>query len=202
MPNKRITKISQLPWVPRGLVLDPYAGSRCWWAGTAADVVFTDKFFILPGTIRADASNLPFDNGVFDEVWADPPHWIRKSPPKRTCNFVNATATAWSRHADNRAHGYFGAYPTRDALRTEWKAVALELHRVTKPGAFLTWKSIYGAKTVAQCCSADDLMDCLSPRWEFVDFRAFPSCVSWSNADTLWSRWKRLDAETESISTH
>lgn len=198
---KRITKISQLPWTPRGLVLDPYAGSRCWWKGTQTDgkwpyatcfVVFVDKYFALPGTIIADATKLPFADCTFDEVWADPPHWIRKSPLKRTCNFVNATATAWSRHATDMTHGYFGAYPTRQVLRAEWAAVAAELHRVTKRNANLTWKSIDGAKTVSQCCNVDDLLDCLTPYWDMIGIEVFPSCVSWSSAKVLWSRWRRL----------
>lgn len=191
--RRRVTKICQLPWEPQGLILDPYAGSRCWWKGIDARVIFVDKFFATSNTVMADATMLPFSAGTFDEVWADPPHWIRKSPLKRTCNFVNATATAWSRHATNREHGYFGAYPTRVALRDEWAAVAHELHRVTKLRAFLTWKSIDGAKTKAQCCDFDDLISSLSPRWTLVDTRKFPSCVSWSSATTVWSRWQRRD---------
>lgn len=199
MANKRITRICQLPWTPRGHVLDPYAGSRCWWKGTQTDgkwpatclVTFVDRYFALPGTVIASAVQLPFRDYAFNEVWADPPHWIRKSPLKRTRNFVNATATAWSRHATDRTHGYFGAYPTRDVLRTEWAAVALELHRVTRPNANMTWKSIDGAKTVAQCVNAQDLLDCLSPYWDLLDIISYPSCVSWSSAQTLWSRWQR-----------
>jgi hypothetical protein len=191
MTNRRVTKISQMPWQPHGLILDPYAGSRCWWKGTRYNVVFTDKFFASPGVIIADASQLPFADNTFDEVWADPPHWIRKSPLKRTYNFVGATATAWSRHALDRDHGYFGAYPTRDALRAEWLAVAKELSRVTKPEAYLTWKYIDGAKTVSQCCNSADTETCLSPYWNLIDAVCYPSCVSWSTAITVWSRWQR-----------
>ena len=149
---KRLTKISQLPWRPSGLILDPYAGSRCWWKGLdTSRVVFVDRYFVTPGAIQADAAQLPFADGTFDEVWADPPHWIRRSPFRHK---VGATATAWSRHVPNREHGYYGTYPTRKHVIDEWTAVARELHRVTKPAAHLVWKSLTRPRPSASASAA------------------------------------------------
>lgn len=182
----RITKISQLPWKPEGLIIDPYAGHKRWWKGTEANVVFVDKFFQEPGVIAADASALPFADATFDQAWCDPPHLIRKSPFKPTSRFYKCSGLT----AD-RPSGYFGTYPTRDDLRKEWTAVAKELHRVVKPFGTMVWKSIDKAKTVSQCCNYEDL-ECLRPHWILVGEVRYPSVMTWSTAETIYTLWERV----------
>ena len=175
----RITRINQLPWKPEGMILDPYSGSRCWWKGTTANVVFVDRYFVLPGGIQASVVSLPFVDGTFDQVWADPPHLIRKSPFKTSSVF-----------GGKLGQGRFGAYPTRDVVHDEWTKASQELWRVTKPDAVLVWKSIDGAKTVSQCVNNGDLA-CLEACWKLEEELRFPSVISWSTATTVYTRWSR-----------
>ena len=162
--------------ISRGLILDPYAGNMRWWKGTSAHVIFCDRFICLPGVIQATVTQLPFQDEMFDQVWADPPHFIRRS-----------------RFAPSCALSHFGAYPTREAVHAEWTAAGKELWRVTKPGADLIWKSITGAKTASQCvCDAD--LEWLRPYWQQVDYFSRRSRVKWSSAQTVYTRWVRHDA--------
>ncbi len=189
---KRITRIAQLPsdWLPFGRVIDPYAGHRSWWRGwDMADVTFTDKFFHENGNLNADARFLPFPDGWFDQGWVDPPHLIRKSPFVATSRmFRRSMATDVT-----QKHGYFGTYPDRQSLRTEWAEVANELHRVLTPGGVLVWKSIDKAKTASKCVNYQDLLDTVSPYFRLVDELRFPSVMSWSTAETVYTRWFRND---------
>lgn len=184
----RITKISQLPWKPEGLVLDPYAGNRRWWKGIDTNceslrVVFVDKHYLGDGNILQDAAHLTFPDRYFDQIWADPPHLIRRSPFSPTSRFYRC-----SNKTPEQPTGYFGTYPTREALQSEWSAVAKELARVIKPTGFLVWKSIDNAKTISQCCNYDDLK-MLTPCWKLVEELRFPSVMSWSSAETLYTKW-------------
>lgn len=185
----RITRISQLPWKPQGLVLDPYAGNRRWWKGldTNCDVltvIFVDKYFVGEGNDIQDASHLDFPDETFDQIWADPPHLIRKSPFAPSSRFYRC-----SNLTPEQPSGYFGTYPTREALRSEWSTTARELARVIKPSGFLVWKSIDKAKTAAQCCNYTDL-DVLRPYWELISELRFPSVMSWSTAETVYTKWR------------
>lgn len=184
-------RIKDLPWKPEGLVLDPFGGKRQWWRGVDAKVVYVDRYYYEPGTVCASVTALPFADATFDQAWADPPHFIRKSPLKNS-RFG----------ADNRRRGqygewvgegrcYFGAYPTRDVVRMEWIGAARELHRVVKPGGALVWKSITGAKTESQCVNDDDLVRCLEPWWDIAGYVSTKSRVTWSSARTVHTLWKR-----------
>lgn len=183
--------IDDLPWTPRGLVLDPFAGKRRWWRNTNANVVFVDRWYNEPGTIQASATQLPFADATFDQAWCDPPHFIRKSPLK-TSRFGAENKRVVDDHGNKSGDGrcYFGAYPTRGSARANWIAVASELHRVVKPGGFIVWKSITGAKTVSQCVNDDDLFACLGLEWELVGYISAPSRVTWSSARVVYSRWR------------
>lgn len=181
----RITKISQLPWKPDGVILDPFAGNKRWWKGLNNKVVFVDKYTTNVDVV-ADAASLPFNNETFDQIWADPPHLIRKSPFKPSSRFYRC-----SNLTEPQPLGYFGVYPSRDVLRLEWSAIAKELARVCKPNGFMVWKSIDGAKTIAQCCNYGDL-DCLRPYWTLVDELRTPSCMSWSSATTIYTKWSKI----------
>jgi hypothetical protein len=191
-------RIKDLPWKPSGLVLDPFAGKRQWWKGVDTKVVFVDRWYHEPGTICASVSNLPFADATFDQAWADPPHFIRKSPLK------NSRFGAENRHYQSRGQSgdgrcYFGAYPTRDEARLEWLTAAMELHRVIKPNGTLVWKSITGAKTVSQCVNDDDLMFCLTPWWDIAGYVTTKSRVTWSSASTVHTLWKRRNLQATQL---
>jgi len=192
--RKRVTKISHLPWKPQGHILDPYAGNKRWWIGTNADVTFTDKYFCATGVLQADVGNLPFPDNTFDEIWADPPHLIRKSAFKPSSRFFKCSSLT-----PDQPIGYFGVYPTRYAVHDDWSAAAKELNRVCKDGGFLIWKSITGAKTKSQCVNRDDL-DCLRPYWEQIDELSYPSVMSWSTATTIYTKWVKLPAPAQASS--
>ena len=185
-------RIKDLPWKPEGLVLDPFAGKRQWWRGADARVIFVDRYYHEPGTVCASATQLPFADATFDQAWADPPHFIRKSP-LRSSRFGAENKRVVDRHGNKSGDGrcYFGAYPTRDVAYAEWVGVARELHRVVKPGGALVWKSITGAKTVSQCVNDDDLMRCLDPWWNIAGYVSTKSRVTWSSAQTVHTLWKR-----------
>ena len=172
-----VKRLSDLPWtIPPGLILDPYAGRKLWWKGLdTANVVFVDRHVVSPGMIKASVVNLPFHNEQFAAVFADPPHFIRRSPFSPTCRL-----------------GHFGAYPNRTAVHVEWTLAAAELHRVTKPKAIMVWKSIDGAKTHDQCVNDDDLV-CLTDWWSLTDKIKQPSRVPWSSAQTVFTLWSRRD---------
>jgi len=171
-----IISIKECPFpITSGLIIDPYAGNRQWWKGVKARVIWCDKFVMSPGVIQADVQHLPFRNGVFDQVVADPPHFIRRSRFAPSCQL-----------------SHFGAYPTHAAVTQEWTMAARELSRVTRPHATMIWKSITGAKTVNQCVSDRDL-ECLAPYWARVDYFSRPSRVKWSSAQTVYTYWERKE---------
>ncbi len=177
--------LKDLGWVSEyGRVLDPYASRRRWWEGLDTQrTVFTDRYDVqTPGTVQASVTQLPFAANTFQQVCADPPHFIRKSKFKGSSRFASSST---------EGRTYFGAYPTRDALLTEWVEAAYELHRVTIPNATLIWKSIDGAKTVSQCCCNTDRDITLSEYWTLMDEIQVPSAMPWSSANTVFSLWMR-----------
>lgn len=191
MPGARI---KDLPWEPSGLILDPFAGRKKWWIGAdliGARLIFVDRYYIEPGTICASVTKLPFQDASFDQVWADPPHLIRKYPMKNSIFVGKDKKTAGTGRC------YFGTYPSRAAVHAEWSAAAAELHRVTKQGGILVWKSIDGAKTVNQCINDSDLT-CLTPWWTPIDRVSARSRVTWSTARVVYTLWKRRTSTYDS----
>lgn len=169
--------LKELPFkISDGPILDPYAGNRVWWKGLEKNVTYADRFVAaLPGTVQADVRNLPFGDGVFDQICADPPHFIRKSKFSESCVL-----------------SHFGAYPTRSDVHEEWRRGSRELHRVTRRGGTLIWKTIDKAKTISQCVNNDDL-ECLSDHWKRMEEYRIRSRVPWSSAWTVFTLWRRID---------
>lgn len=167
--------LKDLPFkISDGLILDPYAGNRVWWKGLdEKSVTFVDKFVVGSGVVQASVEALPFAANTFDQVCADPPHFIRKSSFAPSC-----------------ALGHFGAYPTRPDLHREWTAASGELSRVTKSGSTLLLKTIDGAKTVSQCVCNDDLK-CFEREWKLAEEYRIRSRVPWSSAWTVFTLWRK-----------
>lgn len=170
--------LKDLPFkISEGKILDPYASNGAWWKGLdISHVTFVDKFVArVPGTIQASVEALPFGDGVFDQIVADPPHFIRKSKFAPSC-----------------ALSHFGSYPTRDAVRREWREAGREFRRVSKVRSELLLKTIDGAKTVNQCVNNEDL-ECFSECWKKMEEYRIRSRVPWSSAWTVFTLWRRID---------
>ncbi len=80
--------------------------------------------------VVGDFTALPFADGSFSEVWADPPHQARPS------------LKSWTGGKQHRGHGLacYGAWRTLEEYRSALRALRLEALRVLAPGGALYLK--------------------------------------------------------------
>ena len=114
-----------------GLILDPTCGPASWWDEFPdARVIKCDIRNPEAADVIGDAAALPFQDAVFDEIWCDPPHLIRKA--------------TWAGKANPRYTRY-GLWNTRSLWEAFLDNVNGEFLRVLKPDGRLIMKVINGA---------------------------------------------------------
>ena len=170
----RIRVISQLPWKPAGLCLDPFASEMKWWVGVRSlfedyKVVYSDINPSSDEVVQADAANLPFPDVSFDQIWADPPHLIRND------------VKHWT-----KGYARFGNYKNRKELETLWPIWAKEFHRVCKETLVL--KTVDGGDH--RVIKRADLK-MFEPYWTKIDEVQSKTSPGWSKTITLYTKWKR-----------
>jgi len=172
--DEKIIYFSQLPWklVPFTFVLDPFAGEMKVWKNIEPIwLTATDINPSKPTIHKADASNLPFADNVFDAIWTDPPHLIRNDLKHWNKNYLK-----------------FGNYKNRKELEKLWPEWSTEFHRVTRPGANLMLKTVDGPDY--RVLKVKDL-EMFSDNWTLLDIFGSKSGAGWSKTTTIYSYWER-----------
>lgn len=151
----------------RGLrALEPCCGHRrAWHRDKPRDTHFGDKLIEVRPEIVMDFAALPFREGVFDLVFFDPPHLIRREK--------------WNQLSDRYLH--FGHWETRAQWELALAAVNVEFYRVTREGAILHVKIIDGPdRRVTKLADLDRLT-----LWNQRDVSFRPSSLPWSKCQTV-----------------
>lgn len=152
-----------------GLILDPTCGPASWWDEFPyARVIKCDIRNPEAADVIGDATALPFQDAVFDEIWCDPPHLIRNDTKN------------W-----NPTYLRYGHWPTRHTWERFLDDVNGEFLRVLKPDGRLVMKIINGTDyRVIKCNDLDRLT-----LWQTRDEEVWKSGAPWS---TCWSHMVEL----------
>lgn len=119
--------------------------------------------------IVGDMTDMPFADGLFDEIWCDPPHLVRNDIAK------------WG----NPKYFKFGYWPTRKIMEQSLEGMAAEFHRVTKPNAILIMKIISGSSDKQRRCIGLADMFPFDVYWKTISIDREMSRFTWSTAMTL-----------------
>lgn len=154
--------------------LEPCCGHRRAWARDKPPATtYGDILIEVRPELVMDFRALPFRDALFDIVFFDPPHLIRKK--------------AWRQLSDRYLH--FGHWQTRAEWEGALDAVNAEFHRVTRPAATLHVKIIDGPdRRVTKLADLERLT-----MWEPMDVKFRPSPIPWSKCRTVTAVMRRRD---------
>lgn len=153
--------------------LEPCCGHRREWAREKPrETTFGDIKIEVNPQLVMDFCALPFRDGLFDVVFFDPPHLIRREK--------------WNQLSDRYLH--FGHWESRAAWEHALDAVNEEFHRVTRGAATLYVKIIDGPdRRVTKLSDLERLTN-----WRATDTHLKPSPIPWSRCSTVRATFTRI----------
>ena len=156
------------------MILDACCNERRWWPLAIGKHVGMDRDRQYAPDVVADFTAMPFRDGCFDEVWADPPHrrWVSASSWKTSRTKLNGPALygGWS------SWGEYG-----DTLR----GLRSEALRILRPGG------IFYLKLLVRDTPPDPQERVVTTKWVFA---VLPSmkCLRRRRSQFAWSRCETL----------
>ena len=165
---------------PQLRILDACCGQKEWWRGKdTTNVTFLDILESVKPSVRGTMAHLPFCDGVFDEIWCDPPHLIRND------------IQHW-----NPMYLRYGRWRTRNEWLTVVHAIGSEFWRVARSHARLVMKVIDGSIDKHRRTIQLNDLEPIEQYWTCTDVTYEKTKIPWSTAITVFAYYRRRGSST------